>query len=178
MTCEKTNMRGSSAPPAQSCIFSIEKPVSYWARTTTKADIEREPAALIRINAAGRLPTRFVYAEREPKSCPGWRRAPRGVRQERGRSNRRPLSFSGTDQRQPRACTVCGLGFFGFSGRSAPFGFIARLDQFFHELLFFVGRHPGLVARRRLVLELGISASFRDRRSFSPHSRDRETRQQ
>jgi hypothetical protein len=53
MTCEKTNMRGSSAPPAQGCIFSIEKPASYWARTTTKTDIEREPADLIRINTLG-----------------------------------------------------------------------------------------------------------------------------
>ena len=47
MTCEKTNMRGSSAPPAQGCIFSIEKPASYWARTTTKAtQMETEPQPL------------------------------------------------------------------------------------------------------------------------------------
>ena len=93
MTCEKTNMRGSSAQPAQGCIFSIEKPAGYWARTTTKADIEREPADLIRINTSAVFPNRFVSSRAGAQILFRLAERPQGGNQtssERGLPQRRP----------------------------------------------------------------------------------------
>src|SRR5262249_3851864 len=92
--------------------------------------------------------------------------------------DQKPAPFVFTPNRRPEKAFGAASGLFRFGARRALFGFnlrlaLARVDQFFLELRLFVGRHPVLVGRGRLVLYPGIDALFPNGGVLSPHNRNR-----